>query len=158
MLIEADEIMERLWQGSIPPRGRKLSREGFDMVVLCSSDFQFPASDFPGVEVVHAPYEDNILTPDARALVLEAADRVAFAYRQGKKVLVTCTAGLNRSGYVMGMALHLIFGWEGNRCVGLIRRQRSNPSMPLLKPLFNQDFENALLALPQRTAGALHKK
>lgn len=67
-----------------------------------------------------------------------AAQRAAQLLSKGNKVLVTCMAGLNRSGMVAAMALHLHTGWSGEECVRHIQSQRS---MALCNETFEQWLE-----------------
>src|SRR4051812_20875456 len=108
LLVEADEIVPNLWQGSWPGMGNHISASGFSMLVLTAAEHQEPADCFPGVEVIHAPnYDDghNRLNRERLMLALQTARQVAAAVKAGRKVLTTCAAGLNRSGLVNGMAL-----------------------------------------------------
>ena len=106
---DAHRIAPKLYQGAMPPEGDVLARRGFDMVVLTAAEHQPPASRFRGVEVVHAGYHDAIRpSPIDLAKAKVAASRVATALGSGKRVLVTCYMGLNRSGLVSALALYLV--------------------------------------------------
>src|SRR6185436_7074108 len=107
---------------------------GFDMLVLCAFEFQpphqmmayapcppeFRDEPFPGVEVVHAPNDDNYYEPPPRYVLkaaVQTADIVAQKIRAGGKVLVTCWQGWNRSGLVSALTLHKLCGFSGAECV-----------------------------------------
>ena len=101
----------RLWQGGAPPTGPRVRRAGFDRLVLCAEEYQPEAERFEGVAVFHAPNDDTFQLTQlqwhgARRASLEVAD----ALRRGEKVLVTCAAGLNRSGLVSAMAMLRLAG------------------------------------------------
>lgn len=148
LFVEADEIVPQIWQGSYPGEGRYVSASGFSQLVLCAQELQTPASEFPDVEVVHAPnYDDGVhdLTRDLLRIAIDAARRVDVAYRQGRKVLITCRAGLNRSGLVTGLALHMIFGWDGRTCIRRIQKKRRDYQG--IRPLSNHQFVTALKKL-----------
>lgn len=123
--IDAHEVHERLWIGSVPPRGRALARLAFTHVVLCADDYQFPSSDFDGVTVVHCPYEDSdtVMTGATMALVFAAARAVTEAHRAGGTVLVTCAAGINRSALVTALAMRML-GVQAWAAVERIRASR----------------------------------
>jgi len=147
--IEASEIIPNLWQGSYPPFGSRLNREGFKLLVLCANEFQFETSLFDWCSVVHAPNEDSPnhpLTREQLVIAVSAARKVADAVNKGQKTLVTCAAGLNRSGLVTGISLHLIKGWDGEACIERVRTRRGKRGD--LYPLCNESFAEALRKLP----------
>lgn len=110
-MIDAHEVHERIWVGSVPPRGTRLaSKHGFTHVVLCADDYQFPADAFRGITVIHCPYEDSdtVVPERTLALVFATARSVAEAQRGGGTVLVTCAAGINRSALVAALAMRML--------------------------------------------------
>lgn len=147
-MIEAHEIVPGLWQGSVPPRGNTLARYGFEAVVLAASEFQFPSDLFEGITVIHAPNDDDgsPLTREQLATAITASKVVAARVKDGQKVLSTCAAGVNRSGLVCALALHFIYGWNGDHCIGVVRRKRKLPG--LRQALSNRFFTEALRKLP----------
>lgn len=149
-LLDAHQITFGLWQGSRPPIGPKLKEAKFDMVVLCDEDFQPDASLFQGVEVVYAPNEDDLdspITEEQLCVAKKAATKVANAIIASKCVLVTCRAGLNRSGLVSGLVLHNLYGWPGSRCIEHVRARRRWPGSRGLRPLHNDSFVAVLKTL-----------
>jgi protein-tyrosine phosphatase len=123
------------------------------MLVLCANDYQYAADQFPGVSlVVHAPFFDMVKAPPQTWDIAEkAAERVAQCHRQGHKILVTCMAGLNRSGLVTAWAIHKIKGWDGQACATIVRQRRRpaaqawDPYYP--GPLCNNTFLRRILEL-----------
>lgn len=152
-ILDADEIVPGLWQGSLPTPGMLVKSAGFQMLVLCAREYQLPATDFPGVTVIHAPNDDHSAFPldrDKLQMALGAAHEVAQAVRAGQQVLVTCAAGLNRSGLVSGLTLHLLFGWPGVKCVARVRKYRQRSAThPGHGALGNGEFVRALEKLGQ---------
>lgn len=149
ILVEADEIVKNLWQGSFPPSGSYVRDSGFQVLVLAAEELQEPASSYPGVQVIHAPnYDDGVhrLNRDDLQIAIQAGRQVADAVRAGRKTLSTCAAGMNRSGLVTAIALHVLFGWDGNTCVQRVRKQRR--SKRGLTPLSNMEFVEAVIRLP----------
>lgn len=129
-----------MYQGSVPPRGRVLRDLGFDVLVLCADEHQF-AEAYDGIEVVLAPtYDDEDPRVLQRFLPVweRAAAVVSDRIERGQKVLVTCRAGLNRSGMVSAMALHRLTGWSGERCVEHVQTCREHA-------LCNQTFAQHLI-------------
>lgn len=146
MAFDADEIVPGLWQGSLPSAGTGVGGRGFTVLVLCARELQPPAELYPGVEVIHAPNDDH---PDYGPLdreklrtAIQAARRVTEAIKGGGKALVTCAAGMNRSGLVSGITLHLLYGWSGRKAINQIRRKRKSPKG--FRPLSNAEFTAAL--------------
>jgi protein-tyrosine phosphatase len=141
-MIDADEVYAGLWQGAQPPEGEELGRAGFSLLVLCASEYQPPAEAFPGVEVLHVPLEDaSGLGSDIELLrlVRPVVLRTIMAVRSGRKALVTCHAGLNRSGLVTGLALRGLTGMPGAAVVYRLKRLRS------LWALSNSQFRQIVL-------------
>lgn len=153
--IDASEIAPGLWQGSIPPRGKKLSRLGFDLLVLAAREWQFSPELYHDVQVINAPNDDNEdlypLTRDKLLMALQAAREVAETVSQGGKALVTCAAGMNRSGLVSALALHLLYGWSGARCIREVRVKRGLGKDGYV-PLSNDKFVAVLRRLRARQA------
>ncbi len=151
VILDASELVTGLWQGSLPPPGGAVRAAGFKVLVLCAREYQLQANDYPGVQVVHAPNDDHDHLPlnrDKLQIALGGAHAVATAVREGLPTLVTCAAGLNRSGLVSALSLHLLFGWPGQECVELVQRRRpSSPVHPGRPALNNKEFVAALLRL-----------
>src|SRR5262245_9118799 len=107
-MIEAHEIVPLLWQGSKPRAGHHVAAAGFQVLVLGAREYQAPASAFPGVAtVIHAPNDDHhFVTRDDLQLAVNTATRVAEHLKNGEKILVTCLAGINRSGLVVALTMH----------------------------------------------------
>lgn len=152
MGVDATAVAKNLFVGSAPRPGLA----GFDVVVLCSSGYQPPAAHYPGVIVEHFPFDDapRLSSRELRVPV-RAARRVGLHLGRGRRVLVTCQMGRNRSAFVAALALHLWTGRSGKECVDQIRRYRIDPHG--VRALANQDFRRALEKLPRRApeAGAM---
>lgn len=101
----------RLYQGSVPPMGDELRRLGFNVLVLAAEEHQPSSKHFPGLQVIHAPMDDDAirgLKPVERVIYQRAAEEVVRQLRLGRRVLVTCYAGRNRSGLIVAQALKLL--------------------------------------------------
>lgn len=157
-MIEASQILEGLFQGSAPPQGLELRRAGFDAVVLCAEEVQPPDAAFPGVEVLRAPLDDGSLPTAELAIAVAAAEDVAKRVRAGRKVLVTCAQGRNRSGLVTALAIMRLRGMTGDQAVRIVRMRRKSPFGPALS---NEAFARKLREIsfaaapapPQQRAG-----
>lgn len=137
--IDANRIVEDIYQGSRPPPGKVLSKMGFDAVVLTAVEFQPPASKYPGVKVIHAPMEDDgePIDPTTWENAVTAAAEVDHIVRHGGRVLVTCYQGLNRSGLVVALSLLMLTDLHPNDVVNLVQARRPGA-------LFNRRFVRAI--------------
>lgn len=137
-----DRVHPRLYQGgAVFPH---LAYPGFTMVVLCADDHQVEMPRFRG-KVVHAPFDDHGRMPmdeRDRMIAHTAALRVAREIMREGRVLVTCAAGMNRSGLVTGLALIRLTRWSVDEIVGRIRRARMAAAQNLGYPraLHNDAF------------------
>ncbi len=124
-----NEIWTNLWIGAVPTPLSVVRQNGFQVLVLCANDFQFTQKKWTrkldGVEVLRVPLDDtNRMNENDMRAVASTAQAVAEAVRGGRRVLVTCAAGLNRSGLVTGVALHLLTGWHGMKVINHVRAKR----------------------------------
>lgn len=132
------EVAPGLYVGSKPPPGR---HEGVDVVVLAAMEYQPPAHLFPGTEVIHAPLDDDPrrqMREDEVVSAARAADHVARLLRAGRRVLVTCAMGLNRSGLIAALAMADVYRMSADEIVSRLRRSRG------LMALSNPNFERLL--------------
>lgn len=122
----ANKIILKLFQGGMPPPGPGLRDAGVDVLVLCAKENQ-DASFYEGVTVIFAPGDDDP-RPHRLAHFIdgwkEAGLQVAEHVKAGRTVLVTCMAGLNRSGIVTALALRELTGWKGSKIVEHIQNRR----------------------------------
>jgi hypothetical protein len=103
---------------------RALANNGVKVVVLCAEEWQ---PEIPGVETIHAPFDDDHQGLDSRQakIAFDAAKKTARRLAQGKKTLVTCWAGRNRSGLVCALALSAVTGTNPSDAGVLIRSKRA---------------------------------
>jgi protein-tyrosine phosphatase len=127
-----------------------VARAGFDTVVFCAREYQPSPTHFPGVRVLHAPFDDeNWLLKESLETAVRAASEIAVRFSEQEKILVTCQAGINRSGFVVALALHKIYGYSGNKCIELVRQGRQLDGDTALR---NPAFVDALEKLAGRRA------
>ena len=132
-----DVVIPGLSIGPKPPIGR---RSDVDVVVLAAIEYQPPAELFPGVEVIHAPLDDDPsrpMTASEIAIAIKAGRRVARRLRAGRRILSTCAMGLNRSSLVAALAMSETLGMSADEIIRRIRRARgawalSNPNFERL--------------------------
>lgn len=137
--LDADCVADRLYQGSaIEPDVWPVLGTTFSMVVLCAEEVQ-PALPTLRIDVVRAGFNDTPWpTSKDLATAASAARTVGRELARGGRVLVTCAAGLNRSGLVVGLVLGqtLRKGADpsqtmahGDAVIRLIRRARGDAAL-----------------------------
>lgn len=138
------EIEENLWVGGC--------RNGVDL----PHDFQLVVSLYPWEQYRLGPHTarretrlyDSADIPGFDVLD-ELADQVAAAVRAGRKTLVHCQAGLNRSNLVTALALlRLHPEMTPAEAIALLREKRSE------LVLCNRAFEAYLLGLDEKPVAA----
>jgi protein-tyrosine phosphatase len=145
MIVECSRIAPKLYQGSRPATGDAVRLSGFQVLVLSAIQYQPPPGAFPGVQVIHCPIEDtNEPTMDELRRALAASEAVVSHLRKNRRVLVTCMAGLNRSGLIVAFALHRLGCGSGKEIVRHV--QESRPGA-----LTNPAFVKAISSLPARS-------
>lgn len=123
---DATPIAPRLWIGSKPPIDRDL--KNVDVVVLCAAEFQPERMAFHGA-IWRCPIPDDVLEPPELRAVLKTSVAVAKSIVDGRRVLVTCQQGRNRSALVIAFALHQLTTMSGMQIVEHIRKHRQMNSL-----------------------------
>jgi len=116
-----DQVIPGLYMG-----GGWLTKDvlaNFDVLVLCAEDVAPPDEELAGIEVHRCWLWDAKPTDAERTSAFGAGHRVANCVREGRRVLVTCLGGLNRSGLVVGLAL-LALGKTADEAIALVRMAR----------------------------------
>jgi hypothetical protein len=102
-----NEVVPGLFQGGHDVRSQSRTAcvvgDEFDLVVSLATREGYGPAD--GVEHVVLRLADAALNPATAVRVDEVSRRVADAVRDGLRVLVRCSGGLNRSGLVVASAL-----------------------------------------------------
>jgi hypothetical protein len=140
-------VATRLFQGSVPIPGSQIP---CDLLILCAEEFQFPGANRKKLfghraTVLHCPLTDmgQPLSPHRIRDAFNAAVEAARVYLNGGTVVITCAAGLNRSGLVMALTL-LELGVEPRHAIDVIRRARPGA-------LCNPHFEQLILNMRGRS-------
>jgi hypothetical protein len=153
--IDAHRVADKLWIGGYPAdkEDRPIQEVCgyFDVVVLCAvelQDLKFPC------HVVKAPLDDAKPTPKEIQTALSAARTINVMRKRGKRVLVTCAAGVNRSAFIAALAL-MMAGDSAQMAISKIREHRRPPIG--LTPLSNVHFVSVLKHLGMRPAPGQHR-
>lgn len=122
--MDASNISKRLWVGGKPPFDRDLPE--FDTLVLCAQELQPQPEQLAFKrQVIRVPLPDSALSTDELRRALAAARHVAVALTDGRRVLVTCRAGLNRSALVASLGLGIVTRMQPGEIVELMRERRA---------------------------------
>jgi hypothetical protein len=113
--LDANWVAPNLLIGSFPQAGPFVA-EYAQVLVLCAKELQPPGAAYPGVKVVHAPFDDSgNPMKDREKWIAHAASRAVRTFIDaGKVCLVTCHMGLNRSGLVCALTLMQPWGVRRN--------------------------------------------
>lgn len=102
-----DEVVPGLWMGGHDVRSQSATAcvvgDEFDLVVSLTTRPGYGPAD--GVEHVVARMADAGIDAPVAARLEELAGAVSDAVAEGRRVLVRCSGGLNRSGLVVALAL-----------------------------------------------------
>lgn len=127
----ASRIDDKHWQAGYPAQPEKLRAAGFDVIVLAAEELQPDAResrDFAGVEIIYAPMEDdydNDVSVEQVGTATEAANQALQRLYAGKRVLVTCAAGRNRSGLISALMLMARRGISGEEAAKWVQGARA---------------------------------
>ena len=141
------EVLPGLWQGGTVDRFAPDEwMRGETGILITKQDFDSVYTMYASAEPVdwfvkelrlgfYDSHDHGISIEQQLFEVVEAAHRDWVA---GKRVLIRCQAGLNRSGLVMGLVL-VRAGYDAADAIALIRERRSDNA------LFNDSFVEYLL-------------
>lgn len=101
--------------------------DGFDLIVFTAMEYQ-PRFPETGQNLIYVALPDAKPTLTERAWALRTAVVVADAIEKGKRVLVTCFAGRNRSAWIAAMAMR-IMGLSARTVVSRIRAARGENAL-----------------------------
>lgn len=130
-----NEVVPGLWQGGHDIRSQRRSAcvvdDEFDLVVSLVNRSGYGPAD--GVDHRIFRIADAVVDTQVGLRVQELGAEIATAVGDGRRVLVRCSGGLNRSGLVAAVALtHL--GHPVDEAVSLVRRARG--PWALTNPMF----------------------
>lgn len=145
--VEAHRVAPKLWIGSALPLELACQRApaGVDLLVLCAREDQYERD----LSTLNVPLDDTE-EPMPRVetvMAVEAARTINLYRANGKRVLVTCHAGVNRSSFVAALAL-IESGWTPSGAIDAIREHRKPPNG--MMPLSNRRFVEMLRAFGDR--------
>jgi protein-tyrosine phosphatase len=139
--LDASNVATRLWVGGKPPFDRDLP--DFDLLVLSAQELQPSELAFHG-RVLRCPIPDGALDHQELTRAVLAAMEVGNALVVGRRVLVTCAAGLNRSALIASLALARATKMTADEIIHRMRQRRSPNA------LYNANFQDIIRRLVRR--------
>jgi len=122
--------------------------QDFDVIVLCAEEFQPGSRAFPRARVRRIPFNDAPNIDGATiGRVLSGSKVVAQDLARGRRTLVTCAMGRNRSALVTALSLHYLTGAPALVCGQRVYQLRKDPTG--VRALQNQSFVQLLVAVDQ---------
>ncbi len=120
-----NEILDgHLWIGGAPVDYAWARACGIDVVVDVSDPDQQPdPRDVQDLDYRKCPLTDGDELPDEEQ-VAELVRHVVDSVRNGRRVLVHCSFGKNRSGFVVTLAVRELLGVTGAEAVTHVRSRR----------------------------------
>ena len=134
------EVLPGLWWSGLPDDWDVL-RDQVDAVIDLADPGPGPsAEDLGDITYVKAPLEDGETLPE-QVLLDHLTGLVVDLVRQGRRVLVHCTFGKNRSGLLMALVVREVLGCDGPTALARVRAVRDNA-------VNNDAFSDWVSALP----------
>jgi hypothetical protein len=170
--LNCSEVYPNLWIGAHPQTlggsVSEIKEAGFTLHLDCRGECPPVATARTEIQTAYLPLWDDGSTPltqDVIARVRQAGKNIAACVRAGRKTLITCMGGFNRSALVAAFALHELTGKSGAEVTEIIREARGLPTPELVKAagithdpprraLNNPQFVAAILALETKTYDA----
>jgi protein-tyrosine phosphatase len=119
------EVLPGLWWSGLPDDWVQV-RSQVDAVIDLSDPGPGPSAEELGdLTYVKAPLEDGETLPD-QVLLDHLTSLVVELVRDGRRVLVHCTFGKNRSGLVMALVVREVLGCDGRTALERVRAVRHN--------------------------------
>jgi len=152
-ILECGWVAGSLWQGSFPPLDGRL-RKVVDAVVFAAEELQPHVHCLYNVMKIYAPNDDadRAMTEREWEIATKAAAKVRYLVDRDKRVLVTCHAGLNRSGLISALTL-MLPPTKGARSVRTPSCLTSGEAIRLVRrargqyALSNRYFERAIVSM-----------
>lgn len=117
--------------------GATVALNKIDVIVSLVGEPISPISSWVHTYIVYA-IPDSKLKLDVELNLNELADQLVEFIRGGKRILVNCNAGRNRSCLLVAMVLMRLKSWTGRQALEFVREKRP-------RAIANPHFEKFLL-------------
>jgi protein-tyrosine phosphatase len=135
-MADAHEIVPRLWLGNkrAAVNMEWLQLNNINVIMNCSKDLPFADdTEVVGRKIYRIPIDDSLREKDINYLTT-ASEEVALTllreYKSGKRILVHCAAGMQRSAASVAIFLMTLKRWPAERAIAYIRSIRSIAFQP----------------------------
>ena len=141
---EATPILDgSLWISGCPIDCDWLRHDRIALVVdVADPDLRLEQDQLVGIGYCKEALVDGPELPAAATLDRLVGD-IVNAVRHGRRVLVACAGGRNRSGLVVALAVRQLLGCSGAQALSLVQSRRENA-------VNNETFARHLASLPKR--------
>jgi hypothetical protein len=130
-----------LWISGCPIDYHRLRQEGIDLVVdVADPDLRLEPHQLGAIAYRKEALVDGPELP-AMATLDRLVKEVVTAIREGRRALVACAGGRNRSGLVVAMAVRELLGCPGEDALRIVRSRREDA-------LNNVTFARHIQSLP----------
>ena len=132
---------DSLWISGSPIDCEWLRRQRIDLVVdVADPQLRLESQALGTIVYCKEALIDGVELPPS-AILGRLVDDVVAAVRAGRRVLVACAGGRNRSGLVVGLAVRELLGCSGVQALSWVQSRRENA-------LNNATFGRHLASLP----------
>jgi len=132
-------IVPNVAQGSYPGLKGAAFKHA-DILVLCAEEFQAKGlKPPPGKHIIRLGFDDDSyrpIPPEAGKIFHAHAKQLGQAALSGRKLMITCAMGLNRSGLITALTLMHGYRMRPSDAIKLIRARRHADC--LCNPMFEQ--------------------
>lgn len=132
-------ITPNVAQGSYPSPLEEAFQHA-DTIVFCAEEKQPRAGRLPpGKRIVKLGFDDDIyrpIPPEVGQIFHAHAHQLAKEVSGGRRVLITCAMGLNRSGLMSALTIMYAYRMRPTEAIQLIRSRRSRDA--LMNPIFER--------------------
>jgi len=104
---------------------KALKTSGIELLILAATEYQ-PNFEAPSLEIFNVPFPDEDTEKVAPLLkrLNPTINKAVSLMKEGKNVLSTCWAGINRSSFISGLILQKLTEMSGKEIIELIRENR----------------------------------
>jgi protein-tyrosine phosphatase len=132
----------RLWHGGCPVDFGWVRDAGIDVIVdLADPDAYPPAEEIADLTYLKCPLVDDDSSVPDPAVTVRLASFVSGLLDEGRRALVHCTFGRNRSGLITTLIVREQLGLSGAEALGYVQERRD-------RTVNNQAFARWLATLP----------
>ena len=114
--------------------------EHVGVLMLCAEEIQLPKLKAPpGKQIIRLGFDDDTyrpIPPEAGKIFHAHAQQLGKAALSGRKIMITCAMGLNRSGLITALTLMHGYRMKPSDAIKLIRGRRDKDC--LCNPMFEQ--------------------